>query len=113
VRGAGLAPGGCAAPAPLRTVARRRQALVSIGNATGAYKVLIKYIGGVPQVLLDFIKTINDDHGPLEEIRATYGPTQYKLTEFVNRIHGLLALLDKNQDADADRSGCAPAEPAG
>lgn len=35
----------------------RRQTLVHIGNATGAYKAIIKYVGGVPQVLLDFIKT--------------------------------------------------------
>jgi hypothetical protein len=64
---------------------------VNIGNATGAYKAIIKYIGGVPQVLLDFIKTVNDNNGPMEELRATYGPKLYFLTEFVNSIYLLLA----------------------
>jgi len=36
---------------------------VSIGNASGVFKAIIKYIAGVPQILLDFVKTINDENG--------------------------------------------------
>lgn len=71
----------------------RRQTLVHIGNATGAYKAIIKYIGGVPQVLLDFIKTVNDVAGPMEELRIRFGPKSYYLTEFINASFLYLAAL--------------------
>jgi len=71
----------------------RRQTLVHIGNATGAYKAIIKYIGGVPQVLLDFIKTVNDTAGPMEELRIRFGPKAYYLTEFINASFLYLAAL--------------------
>ncbi|KAL6066865.1 Rab-GAP TBC domain-containing protein [Balamuthia mandrillaris] len=71
----------------------RRQSLANVGNSTGAYKALIKYIGGVPQVLLDFIKTVNDAEGPMEELRIKYGPMMYFLFEFVNDANILLQLL--------------------
>eukprot|EP01105_Mastigella_eilhardi_P027597 TRINITY_DN85_c1_g1_i1.p1 TRINITY_DN85_c1_g1~~TRINITY_DN85_c1_g1_i1.p1 ORF type:complete len:437 (+),score=157.66 TRINITY_DN85_c1_g1_i1:404-1714(+) len=71
----------------------RRQSLVNIGNVTGTHKAFIKYIGGVPQCLLDFIKTVNDENGPMEEMRATYGPYQYELTTLINRTRQLCALL--------------------
>ncbi|KAH9622163.1 hypothetical protein KSS87_017021 [Heliosperma pusillum] len=41
----------------------RRRQLASLGSATGVYKTLVKYLVGVPQVLLDFIHQINDDEG--------------------------------------------------
>ena len=102
--------------------------LVSVGNATGVFKAVIKYVAGVPQMLLDFVKTINDEHGcgaarrgranararahmltrigwrrgrPLEEVRATYGPVNYALTEYINRIHVLLALTAASTGDDA------------
>jgi hypothetical protein len=71
----------------------RRQTLVHIGNATGAYKAIIKYVGGVPQVLLDFIKTVNDTAGPMEELRIRFGPMSYFLTEFINASFLYMAAL--------------------
>jgi len=71
----------------------RRQTLVHIGNATGAYKAIIKYVGGVPQVLLDFIKTVNDTAGPMEELRIRFGPKSYFLTEFINASFLYMAAL--------------------
>jgi hypothetical protein len=71
----------------------RRQTLVHIGNASGAYKAIIKYVGGVPQVLLDFIKTVNDTTGPMEELRIRFGPKSYFLTEFINASFLYLAAL--------------------
>ena len=59
---------------------------MNIGNASGAFKVILKYIGGVPQVLLDFIKTVNDNEGPMDELRQTYGPQMYFYTELINTI---------------------------
>ncbi|XP_062181332.1 uncharacterized protein LOC133885617 isoform X3 [Phragmites australis] len=41
----------------------RRVQLAHLGSATGVYKTLVRYLVGVPQVLLDFIRQINDDNG--------------------------------------------------
>ncbi|KAG9443395.1 hypothetical protein H6P81_014735 [Aristolochia fimbriata] len=61
----------------------RRRQLAQLGSAAGVYKTLVKYLVGVPQVLLDFIKQINDDQGPMEEQRQRYGPSLYSLTSMV------------------------------
>ncbi|XP_062231084.1 uncharacterized protein LOC133928665 isoform X1 [Phragmites australis] len=64
----------------------RRVQLAQLGSATGVYKTLVRYLVGVPQVLLDFIQQINDDNGPMEEQRERYGPTLYTLTKLVLAI---------------------------
>uniref|UniRef100_A0A7N0RAT1 GOLD domain-containing protein n=1 Tax=Kalanchoe fedtschenkoi TaxID=63787 RepID=A0A7N0RAT1_KALFE len=64
----------------------RRKQLALLGSATGVYKTLVKYLVGVPQVLLDFIRQINDDEGPMEEQRHRYGPPLYSLTTMVLSI---------------------------
>ncbi|TVU18676.1 hypothetical protein EJB05_34786, partial [Eragrostis curvula] len=64
----------------------RRVQLAQLGSATGVYKTLVKYLVGVPQVLLDFIRQINDDNGPMEEQRERYGPALYTLTKLVLAI---------------------------
>ncbi|XP_039001800.1 uncharacterized protein LOC120128084 isoform X1 [Hibiscus syriacus] len=70
----------------------RRRQLVQLGSATGVYKTLVKYLVGVPQVLLDFIRQINDDDGPMEEQRQRYGPPLYSLTRMVRFIRLFLSL---------------------
>ncbi|XP_050238716.1 uncharacterized protein LOC126688147 isoform X2 [Mercurialis annua] len=70
----------------------RRRQLALLGSATGVYKTLVKYLVGVPQVLLDFLRTINDDDGPMEEQRERYGPPLYSLTKMVLSIRLLLLL---------------------
>ncbi|KAI3781425.1 hypothetical protein L2E82_11439 [Cichorium intybus] len=70
----------------------RRRQLSQLGSATGVYKTLVKYLVGVPQVLLDFIRQINDDHGPMEEQRQRYGPPLYTLTKMVLNIRLFLTL---------------------
>ncbi|KAJ0978150.1 hypothetical protein J5N97_013624 [Dioscorea zingiberensis] len=70
----------------------RRRQLAQLGSATGVYKSLVKYLVGVPQVLLDFVRQINDDQGPMEEQRQRYGPCIYKLTTFVCTIRLFLFL---------------------
>ena len=64
----------------------QRQSLVNLGNASGIWKALIAILAGVPASLLDFVKTINDDHGPMDEFRVTYGPVQYFLTLFSSKV---------------------------
>ncbi|KAK9153379.1 hypothetical protein Sjap_000859 [Stephania japonica] len=70
----------------------RRRQLAQLGSATGVYKTLVKYLVGVPQVLLDFIRQINDDHGPMEEQRQRYGPSLYSLTEMALSIRLFILL---------------------
>ncbi|KAJ6739782.1 RETINAL-BINDING PROTEIN [Salix koriyanagi] len=70
----------------------RRRQLAQLGSATGVYKTLVKYLVGVPQVLLDFIRQINDDNGPMEEQRQRYGPSLYSLTEMVLLIRLFISL---------------------
>eukprot|EP01090_Pellita_catalonica_P016032 TRINITY_DN4486_c0_g1_i2.p1 TRINITY_DN4486_c0_g1~~TRINITY_DN4486_c0_g1_i2.p1 ORF type:complete len:248 (+),score=62.85 TRINITY_DN4486_c0_g1_i2:433-1176(+) len=71
----------------------RREQLAGVGNATGAYKMVIKYLGGVPEVLLEFIRKINDHNGPMEELRIKYGPYLYFLMRFLNTLQILIALF--------------------
>ncbi|XP_072985409.1 uncharacterized protein [Typha latifolia] len=70
----------------------RRRQLAQLGSATGVYKTLVKYLVGVPQVLLDFIRQINDDQGPMEEQRERYGPSLYSLSKMVLTIRLFLLL---------------------
>ncbi|KAJ0250006.1 hypothetical protein HA466_0142240 [Hirschfeldia incana] len=76
----------------------RRRQLAQLGSATGVYKTLVKYLVGVPQVLLDFIRQINDDDGPMEEQRERYGPPLYTLTKMVTSIRVCLTLLCERYD---------------
>lgn len=71
----------------------RRRQLAQLGSATGVFKTLVKYLVGVPQVLLDFIRQINDDDGPMEEQRRRYGPPLYRLTKMVLAIRLFLLLM--------------------
>ncbi|MFS7987279.1 putative GOLD domain-containing protein [Helianthus anomalus] len=70
----------------------RRRQLAQLGSAGGVYKTVVKYLVGVPQVLLDFVRQINDDQGPMEEQRHRYGPPMYALTKLVLNIHLFLSL---------------------
>lgn len=70
----------------------RRKTLASLGSATGVYRTLVKYLVGVPQVLLDFVKQLNEHDGPMEEQRSRYGPPLYELSRFVNQLRIFVAL---------------------
>ncbi|CAA0836177.1 Unknown protein [Striga hermonthica] len=71
----------------------RRRQLADLGSATGVYKTLMKYLVGVPEVLMDFVRQINDDQGPMEEQRQRYGPPLYSLTKMVHNIRLYVSLL--------------------
>ncbi|KAF2562533.1 hypothetical protein F2Q70_00013951 [Brassica cretica] len=76
----------------------RRRQLAQLGSASGVYKTLVKYLVGVPQVLLDFVRQINDDDGPMEEQRQRYGPPLYTLTKMATAIRVFLTLLWQRYD---------------
>ncbi|KAJ9512435.1 hypothetical protein QJQ45_013006 [Haematococcus lacustris] len=61
----------------------RREALVQMGNLSGMFKFMVKYLGGVPQVLLDFAQDINAKLGPMEEQRLKYGPDVYQVLPLI------------------------------
>lgn len=70
----------------------RRKQLAQLGSATGVYKTIVKYLVGVPEVLLDFVRKVNDHHGPMEEQRLRYGPPLYQLTRMAFSIQLFLKL---------------------
>ena len=59
----------------------RRKALEALGSASGMFKYVVALVAGVPESLLDFLKSINDPNGPMEEQRARYGPDLYQVTD--------------------------------
>ena len=69
----------------------KRQSLSQLASTSGMFKAVISYIGGIPQVLLDFLEKINDDNGPLEEQRMRYGPAFYQMTSLSAQILSLVA----------------------
>ena len=89
----------------------QRQSLVNLGNASGIWRALIAILAGVPSSLLDFVKTINDDHGPMEEFRVTYGPVQYFLTLFSSKIRLVLHLGSLYAAAEKDEKAAEKAAP--
>lgn len=90
----------------------RRRQLAQLGSATGVYKTLVKYLVGVPEVLLEFIQKINDDDGPMEEQRQRYGPPLYKLTTMVRLIRLFISLSWRRFDARKLRDHLAILEQA-
>eukprot|EP00803_Ostreobium_quekettii_P009831 evm.model.scf_1839.1 EVM.evm.TU.scf_1839.1 scf_1839:654-1703(+) len=79
---------------------QRRKALANLGACKGVFRWLVKRVVGVPVVLLDFAKQINDKLGPMEEQRARYGPDIYDITRL-----GLQVRLLAGQWAQ-DYDGC-------
>ncbi|GFR46724.1 hypothetical protein Agub_g8347 [Astrephomene gubernaculifera] len=82
----------------------RRQALVQLGECSGMFKMVIKWVAGIPQVLLDFAKEINAKLGPMEEQRIKYGPDLYGITTLGLRLDVCLAAWAENAEAPAARS---------
>jgi hypothetical protein len=66
---------------------KRRETLAAIGNASGVWKALVKFIAGVPSSLLNFVKTINDPEGPIEEMRLKFAPNLYQVRKALNEVH--------------------------
>ncbi|KAA8493768.1 hypothetical protein FVE85_4905 [Porphyridium purpureum] len=87
----------------------RRQGLADLGTASGMWKAVVKYIGGVPEVLLDFAGQINAPLGPTEEMRILYGPHLYELTRISNAIHYLLRCVFQIQQQPDTAALCAGA----
>lgn len=77
----------------------RREGLAQLGQMSGVFKFLVKHIGGIPDVLLDFAKQVNAKLGPLEEQRLKYGPDLYAVTKLGNVLNVLAALFSDDVTA--------------
>ncbi|XP_023517641.1 uncharacterized protein LOC111781338 isoform X2 [Cucurbita pepo subsp. pepo] len=69
----------------------RRRQLAQLGSATGVYKTLVKYLVGVPEVLLEFIQKINDDDGRdhlaiLEQAVDVYASELERFLVFIREV---------------------------
>ncbi len=71
----------------------RRETLGAVGNATGIWKALVKFIAGVPEPLLDFAKQINVPNGPTEELRIKFAPVFGRLIEMSRELARLAEAL--------------------
>lgn len=72
---------------------RRREALSSIGNASGIWKWLVRFLAGVPQPLLTFAREINAPNGPTEALRAKFGGVLGELVGFAVEVNALLVAV--------------------
>lgn len=82
----------------------RRETLAAVGNATGIWKMIVRYLAGVPEPLLDFAKQINAPNGPTEELRAKFGPALMELIIFATHLHALAAALQIGDASEKARS---------
>ncbi len=73
----------------------RRETLSMVGNATGVWKLAVRYIVGVPQPLIDFAKQINTPDGPTEELRVKFGPTLQRIVTFSRELAALKAVVEE------------------
>ena len=74
---------------------RRRENLAAVGNATGVWKLLVRYLAGVPQPLLTFAKNINAKDGPTEALREKFGAALAELASFAIAMNALCAAAAK------------------
>lgn len=84
---------------------KRRETLAGVGNATGIWRYIIKYLAGVPEPLLQFAKEINSPKGPTEAIRTKFGSALSVLTRFAIELNALTATLEPHTRANIDRIG--------
>ncbi|KAG2452955.1 hypothetical protein HYH02_002292 [Chlamydomonas schloesseri] len=87
----------------------RRQSLVQLGECSGMYKIVIKWVAGIPQVLLDFAKEINAKLGPMEEQRIKYGPDLYGITTLGLRLTVCLAAWAESAGGVGKGAAATPA----
>lgn len=80
---------------------KRRETLAAIGNASGLWKALVKFIAGVPSSLLNFVKTINDPEGPIEEMRLKFAPNLYQVRKALNDIHIAISITQADPSTGA------------
>jgi hypothetical protein len=85
---------------------KRRETLASIGNASGVWKALVKFIAGVPSSLLNFVKTINDPEGPIEEMRLKFAPNLYQIRKALNDVHIAIAIALADPSAASALAPC-------
>ncbi|KAG2483941.1 hypothetical protein HYH03_017261 [Edaphochlamys debaryana] len=90
----------------------RRQTLVALGECSGVYRVVVKWVAGIPQVLLDFAKEVNAKLGPMEEQRIKYGPDLYGITTLGFRLDVCLAAWAEAAEAAAKPAAAGAASAA-
>ncbi|PXF41740.1 hypothetical protein BWQ96_08529 [Gracilariopsis chorda] len=77
---------------------KRRENLAMIGNATGVWRWLFRYLAGVPDHLLTFARHINSPNGPTESLRVKFAPALHQLARCAIDIHVLCAALTHVND---------------
>lgn len=80
----------------------RRMTLEQVGSATGIWRLVISYVGGVPPVLLDYARDMNSKDGPTAALRKTHGPKLYDITQFAFELRALVAAIRDSEESLGD-----------
>ena len=75
----------------------RRKMLEQVGNASGVWRLVISYLGGVPPVLLDYARDMNRRHGPTSQMRKLYGAKLFEITGLAIELRGLTVALAQRE----------------
>ncbi|CAN8061977.1 unnamed protein product [Agarophyton chilense] len=78
---------------------KRRESLAMIGNATGVWRWLVRFLAGVPENLLLFARDINAPNGLTEPLRAKFSPALHDLANCAIEIDVLSTALLHVDDA--------------
>lgn len=73
---------------------KRRESLAMIGNASGVWKLLMRYLAGVPTPLLAFAENINSANGPTEALRSKFGTVLRQLAMVAVEMNALTAAME-------------------
>lgn len=85
---------------------KRRETLASIGNSTGIFKTIVKYLAGVPDALLQFARQINSDRGPTEALREKYGLFLSSLIQFAIELNALTIIVSSERSPSPQLRDC-------
>ena len=77
---------------------KRRENLAMVGNSTGVWKLLVRYIAGVPAPLLMFAKSINSPSGPTEALRSKFGGVLRELVVVANEMNALTVAIEHESE---------------
>lgn len=74
---------------------RRRELLTGIGSATGIWRWVVRYLGGVPEPLLTFAREINAPNGPTDALRVKFSGALKELVQFAIEMNALCAAAER------------------
>lgn len=79
---------------------KRRESLAAVGNSSGIWKLVVRYLAGVPEPLLAFAREINSKNGPTDALRIKFSPALVEMTRFAIEMNALCTILNHTNNVD-------------